>query len=124
MSAQGFTAAAKTKAATATAIATEAISGYRTVATFQMQEHVTELFEGEMQTSTSKATKQIVVTSALYGILGLGMQFGTNAIAFAYGGHLVKEGLYTADDIMKCFLLVQGIGMGVAMAMSFAPDKV
>jgi ATP-binding cassette subfamily B (MDR/TAP) protein 1 len=25
---------------------------------------------------------------------------------------------------MKCFLLVQGIGMGIAMAMAFAPDKI
>ena len=113
MSATGFTTAAQTKAATATAIATEAISGYRTVATFQMQEHVTELFEGEMQSSTGQATKQVVVTSLLYGVLGLGMQFGTNAIAFAYGGYLVKQGHYTADDIMKTFLLVQGIGMGI-----------
>ena len=122
--AQGFVAEAQEAAASATAIATEAVAGYRTIATFQMQEHVTAMFEQEMQTSTSSSISNVIITAALYGILGLGMQFGTNAIAFAYGGHLVAKGIYTADDIMKCFLLVQGIGMGVAMAMAFAPDKI
>jgi ABC-type multidrug transport system fused ATPase/permease subunit len=89
-----------------------------------MQDHVTAMFDEEMTASSSSSIKNVITTSALYGVLGLGMQFGTNAIAFAYGGHLVAQGTYTADDIMKCFLLVQGIGTGLAIAMAFAPDKI
>jgi ATP-binding cassette subfamily B (MDR/TAP) protein 1 len=122
--AQGFAVEAQESAASATAIATEAVAGYRTIATFQMQEHVAAMFDEEMTASTSSSIKNVITTAALYGVLGLGMQFGTNAIAFAYGGHLVAQGIYTADDIMKCFLLVQGIGTGLAMAMAFAPDKI
>ncbi len=40
--AQGFAVEAQESAASATAIATEAVAGYRTIATFQMQEHVAE----------------------------------------------------------------------------------
>ena len=122
--AQGFAVQAQESAASATAIATEAVAGYRTIATFQMQDHVTAMFDEEMTASSSSSIKNVIMTAALYGMLGLGMQFGTNAIAFAYGGHLVAQGTYTADDIMKCFLLVQGIGTGLAMAMAFAPDKI
>lgn len=122
--AQGFAVQAQESAASATAIATEAVAGYRTIATFQMQDHVTAMFDEEMTASSSSSIKNVITTAALYGMLGLGMQFGTNAIAFAYGGHLVAKGIYTADDIMKCFLLIQGIGTGLAMAMAFAPDKI
>jgi ATP-binding cassette subfamily B (MDR/TAP) protein 1 len=122
--AQGFAVEAQESAASATAIATEAVAGYRTIATFEMQNHVTAMFDEEMTASSSSSIKNVVTTAALYGVLGLGMQFGTNAVAFAYGGHLVAQGTYTADDIMKCFLLVQGIGTGLAIAMAFAPDKI
>jgi ATP-binding cassette subfamily B (MDR/TAP) protein 1 len=121
MGAVGFVAAAQEKAAAATAIATEAIAGYRTVATFQIQNNVVALFEEEISASAAKSIKQVWITSCMYGILGMGSQIGTNALAFGYGGYLVREGLYTADDIMKVFLVVQGMGAGLAMVRQAFP---
>ena len=101
MAAGGWVVEAQDHAATATAVATEAIAGYRTVATFQMEDKVTQMFDEEMQSSTSKSIRSMFVSAGLYGVLGMGLMMMTNAIAFGYGGYAVTEGIYTADEVRQ-----------------------
>ena len=68
---------------------------------FQMEDKVTQMFDEEMQSSTSKSIRSMFVSAGLYGVLGMGLMMMTNAIAFGYGGYAVTEGIYTADEVRQ-----------------------
>jgi ABC-type multidrug transport system fused ATPase/permease subunit len=114
----------QSRGAIAVSIATEAISGFKTVATFQMQEKVIDLFEEEMAASSEASLKGVLIQSFLYGVLGQGLQFGAYGIGYAYGGYQLKEGMYTAEEVLKSMLITQGMGTGLAIGMAMMPDKV
>ena len=66
-----------------------------------MEDKVTQMFDEEMQSSTSKSIRSMFVSAGLYGVLGMGLMMMTNAIAFGYGGYAVTEGIYTADEVRQ-----------------------
>ena len=93
----------------------------RTVAAFTREDKIIEHFENRMKEPTEVAKKNAHVKGFLIG-LGQLFLFGSYTLSFWYGGKLVDEGEYTFVQVLKVFMAVVMIAMGVGQTASMAPD--
>lgn len=112
---------AQSATAEATSIATEAVSAFATVATFQMAEPVIKLYDDAISNSTVNQRKALLATALVYGI-SASLAFVVPAVALLYGGHLVGEEGYDTHDVMMSFLLVLGMVFGMTGAIAYLAD--
>ena len=90
-------------AAQATSIATEAISAFSTVATFQMQEPVVKMYEEAVSVSDEQGLKATLAGALVFAI-GMAMNFVVPAVALLYGGEqpLASESSRWLRRLTRC----------------------
>ncbi|EKX31804.1 hypothetical protein GUITHDRAFT_122008 [Guillardia theta CCMP2712] len=105
----------------ATAIASEAVAGLRTVAAFSAEEQVENLYEENLKSENGAQQKTALAA-------GLGQGFSLFTVFFLYycgfagGAYLMKHEGYSFKDVLQVFFTVTFLGMAAGMAGAVAPD--
>jgi ATP-binding cassette subfamily B (MDR/TAP) protein 1 len=93
----------------------------RTVAAFTREDKIIEHFQNKMREPNQVARKNAHIKGFLIG-LGQLFLFGSYTLSFWYGGKLVDDGEYDFVQVLKVFMAVVMIAMGVGQTASMAPD--
>ncbi|KAG9442673.1 hypothetical protein H6P81_018527 [Aristolochia fimbriata] len=109
--------------ARATAIAREAITNIRTVASFNAENRIITHFQEEL----NKPNKQALVRGHISGF-GYGLSqffaFGSYALGLWYASELIKTRVSSFGDLMKAFMVLVITALAIAETLSLAPDIV
>ena len=118
-------------------VAMEAIMNIRTVYAFTREDFVFENYKEKMSKPAKvqmvnahiKYFEQFLVFFNLWILnrgllLGLGqlVLFGSYTLSFWYGGKLITDGEYNFEQVLKVFMAVIMMAMGVGQAAGLAPD--
>lgn len=118
---QGFSESAKVMYEDASKVANDAVSSIRTVAAFVAEEKVLQLYNEKCSLPLKAGIRRGHVSG-----LGLGfsnfVMFNAYALAFWYGGQLIKEGKTTFKDVFQVFFAIVMSAMGVAQTAGLAPN--
>ncbi|KAI3793978.1 hypothetical protein L1987_36602 [Smallanthus sonchifolius] len=102
-------------------LAAEAVSNLRTITAFSSQVRILKTFEG-----TQKAPMRESIRQAWYAGFGLGFSQSlmacTWALAFWYGGKLIREGHLVAKGLFQTFLILVSTGRVIAEAGTMTND--
>ncbi|EKX53578.1 hypothetical protein GUITHDRAFT_100562 [Guillardia theta CCMP2712] len=105
----------------ATAIASEAVAGLRTVAAFSAEEKVEDLYHSALDSDTGGQRKTALAAGVGQGF-SLFTMFFLYYCGFAGGAYLMDHHGYTFKDVLQVFFSVTFMGMAAGMAGSLAPD--
>ncbi|XP_068640253.1 ABC transporter B family member 13-like [Aristolochia californica] len=107
----------------ATAIAREAITNIRTVASFNAENRIINQFHEEL----NKPNKQALVRGHISGF-GYGLSqffaFSSYALGLWYASELIKSRVSSFGDLMKAFMVLVITALAIAETLSLAPDIV
>ncbi|MDP2439609.1 MAG: ABC transporter ATP-binding protein [archaeon] len=109
--------------AAANTIASEVLSGFRTVLAFSQEGHESRRYAASLLPAKEGGVKRAYVNGAGMGLTMLFM-FGTYALGFWYGGTLVQNREMNIGDEMTVFFCVIMGAMGLGQAMAQVPDIV
>jgi ATP-binding cassette subfamily B (MDR/TAP) protein 1 len=146
---KGFSADSKGAYEKAGEVATEAVGGIRTIASFTNEEKIIQVYSSRLEGPTRLGIKRAHVSGIGFGVSQF-IMFASNALAFWYGGKLVDDREWKAkpEDIafyctgapdmaqcqkiwdtvegfgqmMKIFFAIIMSAMGLGQTASFAPD--
>mmetsp|Transcript_52007 Transcript_52007/g.92801 ORF Transcript_52007/g.92801 Transcript_52007/m.92801 type:complete len:1319 (-) Transcript_52007:1058-5014(-) len=118
----GFNQKSGTAFEAAQQVATESISGCRTVFAFNMQKAQVTRYDSLLEGPRRQALIKGIVSGFFFGFSQF-IIFGAFALSYWYGGQLVADGTLTFDQVLKCsFALLMG-AMGVGEVYSMAGDQ-
>ena len=109
-------------AAKAGHVASEVITGIRTVKAFGIEADVMALYESYINGDPSLGKKK-ALTSGVGGGVAQAIMFLAYFAGFYYGGWLLKHAGYSGDDIMQTFMGMMMAGWGIGMAQTAVPDQ-
>ena len=100
-------------------VVSEAVRGVRTVASFGIQPNILKLYDSLMRKSYDTALGVAACAGAAYGYSQF-IMFAIYTCAFLFSGWLIREGLYTSDEVMKVFfvLLLSAFSIGQAVGLN------
>lgn len=85
------------------AIASEAVSAIRTVASLTLENKMLELYKERLDTIADQSTKALTFTMLWYA-LAQSIKFLAMALGFWYGGRLISTGEYTNEQFFVVFI--------------------
>ena len=109
--------------ALANTIASEVLSGYRTVVAFSRESHESRRYADSLAPALAGGTQRAYVNGAGMG-LTMFFMFGTYSLGFWYGGTLVQSRMMTLGDELTIFFCIVMGAMGLGQAMAQVPDIV
>lgn len=101
----------------------EAIGNMRTVAAFNAEEKVVDLFAQELRIPERRSLMRGNIAGFFYGISQLAM-FSSYGLVLWYGSTLVKNGESSFGPVLKVFLVLMITAYAVAETLSMTPDIV
>ncbi|KAH7435715.1 hypothetical protein KP509_06G076400 [Ceratopteris richardii] len=101
----------------------EAITNIRTVAAFNAEAKVVELFAQELRVPERRSLMRGNIAGFFYGISQLAM-FSSYGLVLWYGSSLVKNGETSFGPVLKVFLVLMITAYAVAETLSMTPDIV
>ncbi|MCO5550177.1 hypothetical protein L7F22_003659 [Adiantum nelumboides] len=101
----------------------EAIANIRTVAAFNAEEKVVDLFAQELRVPEKRSLMRGNIAGFFYGISQMAM-FSSYGLVLWYGSTLVKNGESTFGPVLKVFMVLMITAYAVAETLSMTPDIV
>nr|XP_024359021.1 ABC transporter B family member 19-like [Physcomitrium patens] len=102
-------------------IAGEAVSNIRTVAAFNAEDCVMNLFRHELAIPLERSSWRGQVAGISFGISQLCL-YGSYALSLWYGGELIGKDEASFDEIIKTFLVLSISAFSIADALALLPD--
>lgn len=102
-------------------IAGEGVSNIRTVAAFNAQEKILELFCNELQVPQLQSLRRSQSAGLLFGLSQLAL-YASESLVLWYGVHLVGRGISTFSKVIKVFVVLVVTANSVAETVSLAPE--
>ena len=103
-------------------VATEAMSGIRTVAAFNLQEQTRRTFDALLATPLTLGRKAALRNGFQQGFAAL-MMFITYSLAFYVGAIFITQGSLDFNALMRVFLATTMASQAIGSASSWGPDK-
>ena len=103
-------------------IATEAVSGIRTVSAFNLQSRMQTAFDETLEMPLALGIKKSMSNGIGIGFSSF-IQFATNALGFYVGSIFISQGHLDFNSLIKVFFAVTLASQAVGSAASWAPDK-
>eukprot|EP00246_Nothoceros_aenigmaticus_P000167 TRINITY_DN1022_c0_g1_i1.p1 TRINITY_DN1022_c0_g1~~TRINITY_DN1022_c0_g1_i1.p1 ORF type:complete len:1043 (+),score=224.73 TRINITY_DN1022_c0_g1_i1:192-3131(+) len=107
----------------ATMVAGEAVTNIRTIAAFNAQSKVLDLFENELEGPKQSSFVRGQVAGVCFGLSQL-FAFSSYGLGLWYGGTLVRDHLANFGDVIKVFMVLIMSAFAVAETLSLTPDLV
>ncbi|KAH9295405.1 hypothetical protein KI387_038993 [Taxus chinensis] len=123
LSLKGFAGDTAKAHARASMVAGEAVSNIRTVAAFNAEDKILNLFGKELKLPQTQSLKRGQLAGALFGMSQLTL-YGSQALILWYGSRLVQNGTSTFSKVIKVFVVLVITANSVAETLSLAPDFV
>ena len=105
----------------AAAIASGALSAFRTVAGFSLEERVVGRYEAALRRPLDLAARAALAGGLSQGLSQL-MVFAAYVLVFVYGGRLVMAGEVDFARMVRTFAVLLNAALGVSSALSMMPD--
>ncbi|XP_042381563.1 ABC transporter B family member 1-like isoform X2 [Zingiber officinale] len=105
----------------ATQIAGEAVANIRTVAAFNSEAKITQLFATNLQAPLVRCFWKGQVAGSGFGVAQLFL-YASYALGLWYASWLVKHGISDFSKTIRVFMILMVSANGVAEALSLAPD--
>ena len=102
-------------------VASESISGMRTVAAFSSEKKIEELFDEALH-EDGAGVKKTAFGAGLGQGFSLFTMFFLYFCGFAGGAFMMRNHGYTFEDVMTVFFSITFMGMGAGQAAALAPD--
>lgn len=102
-------------------VASESISGMRTIAAFSAEQKIEDLFEHALQ-EDGAGVKKTALGAGMGQGFSLFTMFFLYFCGFAGGAYMMRHHGYTFEDVMMVFFSVTFMGMGAGQAAALAPD--
>ncbi|KAI3985854.1 hypothetical protein MKX01_026640, partial [Papaver californicum] len=102
-------------------IAGEGVSNIRTVAAFNAQEKILELFCNELRVPQLQSLRRSQSAGLLFGLSQLAL-YASESLILWYGVHLVGRGISTFSKVIKVFIVLVVTANSVAETVSLAPE--
>lgn len=118
---KGFSGDVAGAQARASMLAAEAVSNVRTVASFNAEERVVDLFSTELEAPMKRGFLRGQVAGIGYGVSQLCL-FGSYGLGLWYGAQLVKKGKAQFGDIIRVFMVLIIAAFAIAETLALAPD--
>lgn len=118
---KGFSGDVAGAQARASMVAAEAVSNVRTVASFNAEERVVNLFSHELDAPMKRGFLRGQVAGIGYGVSQLCL-FGSYGLGLWYGAKLVKQGDANFGDIIRVFMVLIIAAFAIAETLALAPD--
>ncbi|KAL9257085.1 ABC transporter B family member 11-like protein [Drosera capensis] len=119
---KGFTADAKIKYEEASQVATDAVGGIRTVASFCAEEKVMQLYEQKCEGPMNAGVKQGMVSGIGFGF-SFAMLYLIYAAVFYAGAQLVQHNYTTFSHVFRVFFALTMAAIGISQSSSITPDS-
>ena len=107
----------------ASMVSGEAIGNIRTVAAFNAEEKVVDLFAQELRIPERRSLTRGNIAGFFYGVSQMAM-FSSYGLALWYGSTLVKNGESGFGPVLKVFMVLMVTAYAVAETLSMTPDIV
>ncbi|KAM7487975.1 hypothetical protein LguiB_025459 [Lonicera macranthoides] len=117
----GFSADTKKLYEDASQVASDAVGSIRTVASFNAEEKVTELYQKKCEVPLKAGIKQGLISGTGWGLSML-LLFLVYATIFYAGARLVKAGDITFPQVFRVFYGLSMAAIGISQSGAFAPD--
>eukprot|EP00735_Rhodelphis_limneticus_P009656 TRINITY_DN2844_c0_g1::TRINITY_DN2844_c0_g1_i4::g.6179::m.6179 TRINITY_DN2844_c0_g1::TRINITY_DN2844_c0_g1_i4::g.6179 ORF type:complete len:1355 (+),score=423.35,sp/Q8T9W4/ABCB3_DICDI/43.86/0.0,sp/Q8T9W4/ABCB3_DICDI/40.03/2e-124,ABC_membrane/PF00664.18/1.2e-55,ABC_membrane/PF00664.18/1.4e-46,ABC_tran/PF00005.22/4.1e-35,ABC_tran/PF00005.22/1e-33,SMC_N/PF02463.14/5.3e-05,SMC_N/PF02463.14/40,SMC_N/PF02463.14/6.4e-05,AAA_21/PF13304.1/0.0079,AAA_21/PF13304.1/2.8,AAA_21/PF13304.1/0.0016,ABC_ATPase/PF09 len=117
----GYQHAGKAEQEAAAQIAGEAIAGIRTVQAFGNEQDIVEVYGLRMTGPMKAGYRRANLAGNAFGFAQFFMFFMYFPV-FLLGAYLIRDGKYTADEVMKVFFFLSMAGMGTGNNNAFAPN--
>jgi len=101
--------------------ASEAFTSIRTIAAFDMEHQVGELYAGKLRQPTAESQKRANWAGLGFGFSQL-VLFGIYALAFWYMALEISRGQSTFEQALKAFFAIFLAAFGAAQAQVYFPD--
>lgn len=121
LSLKGFAGDTAKAHARASMVAGEAVSNIRTVAAFNAEDKILNLFDQELKLPQTQSLKRGQLAGFLFGISQLSL-YGSQGLILWYGARLVQNGTSTFSKVIKVFVVLVITANSVAETLSLAPD--
>lgn len=121
LSLKGFAGDTAKAHARASMVAGEAVSNIRTVAAFNAEDKILNLFDQELKLPQTQSLKRGQFSGFLFGISQLSL-YGSQGLILWYGARLVQNGTSTFSKVIKVFVVLVITANSVAETLSLAPD--
>lgn len=102
-------------------LASEAVGNVRTVASFNAEDRVVELFSAELEAPMKRGFMRGQVAGIGYGVSQLCL-YGSYGLGLWYGSELVKQSKAQFGDIIKVFMVLIIAAFAIAETLALAPD--
>ncbi|XP_047310272.1 ABC transporter B family member 19 isoform X2 [Impatiens glandulifera] len=123
LSLKGFAGDTAKEHAKTSMIAGEGVSNIRTVAAFNAQDKILNLFCNELRLPQSRSLRRSHTAGSLFGLSQLAL-YASEALILWYGANLVRKGLSTFSKVIKVFVVLVITANSVAETVSMAPEIV
>ncbi|RRT48112.1 hypothetical protein B296_00017370 [Ensete ventricosum] len=117
----GFSGDLEVAHAKATQIAGEAVSNVRTVAAFNSETKITELFAANLQSPLRRCFWKGQIAGSGFGIAQF-LLYASYALGLWYASWLVKHGISDFSKTIRVFMVLMVSANGAAEALTLAPD--
>ncbi|CAL9050826.1 unnamed protein product [Musa banksii] len=117
----GFSGDLEVAHAKATQIAGEAVSNVRTVAAFNSEAKITELFAANLQSPLRRCFWKGQIAGSGFGIAQF-LLYASYALGLWYASWLVKHGISDFSKTIRVFMVLMVSANGAAEALTLAPD--
>ncbi|KAG0586096.1 hypothetical protein KC19_2G063800 [Ceratodon purpureus] len=118
---KGFSGDVAGAQARASMVAAEAVGNVRTVAAFNAEDKVVDLFSTELEAPMKRGFLRGQVAGIGYGVSQLCL-FGSYGLGLWYGSQLVKQGKAQFGDVIRVFMVLIIAAFAIAETLALTPD--
>ncbi|KAJ6803456.1 PGP1 isoform X1 [Iris pallida] len=118
---KGFSGDLEAAHAKATQIAGEAVSNVRTVAAFNSESKITQLFAANLESPLRRSFWKGQIAGSGFGIAQF-LLYASYALGLWYASYLVKHGISDFSKTIRVFMVLMVSANGAAETLTLAPD--
>ncbi|KAH6826594.1 P-glycoprotein 11 [Perilla frutescens var. hirtella] len=118
----GFSSDARAMYEEASQVANDAVGSIRTVASFNAEEKVMEMYKTKCEGPLRNGIKQGLISGIGFG-LSFSLLFLVYATSFYAGARLVEDKKITFSDVFRVFFALTMAAVAISQSSSFAPDS-
>jgi ATP-binding cassette subfamily B (MDR/TAP) protein 1 len=118
---KGFSGDVAGAQARASMVAAEAVGNVRTVAAFNAEDKVVNLFSSELEAPMKRGYLRGQVAGIGYGVSQLCL-YGSYGLGLWYGAQLVKQGHAHFNNVIRVFMVLIIAAFAIAETLALAPD--
>ncbi|KAI5257445.1 multidrug resistance protein [Aureobasidium subglaciale] len=101
------------------AVASEAVSAIRTVASLALEQHIIDKYQSQLRNITKRSSKMLL-TANLFFAIAQAVEFAGMALALWYGGRLMSHGEYSTTEFFTVFIAVVFAAEGSVQMIAYS----